>query len=213
MFSCQFKGSVTRSCTRNSWFRFRESVIHHTCHILVRVRRSLEVRQLQFRNLSDQKLYLSRVTQYHFQPICVLRIMYRCSHSVLLVCFSHCYCGLHATEISVPAGSGSIICLSHSIAIYSRWTRAIFRFFCASTSSTNQQVENYHVTTPLVLFRSFELSTPDVYDSVKTPLVCNCELVSFEFFSWFVQIIRVCGRALSGNFNWTRLVKKQVRRE
>mgnify|MGYP001794385820 CR=1 FL=1 len=66
---------------------------------------------------------------------------------------------------------------------------------CFDRSLTNQQIENYHVTTLLVLLGYFELSAPNVYDSVKTPLVCTCELVNFEFFARFVQNIRVHGRA------------------
>ena len=46
-------------------------------------------------------------------------------------------------------------------------------------SLTNQQIENYHVTTLLVLLGSFEFSTPNVYDSEKTSLVCTRELVNF----------------------------------
>ena len=68
---------------------------------------------------------------------------------------------------------------------------------CFHRSLTNQQIENYHVTTLLMLLRSFELSAPNVYDSVKTPLVCTRELLNFKFFAQFVQIIRVCGRAFN----------------
>ena len=64
-------------------------------------------------------------------------------------------------------------------------------------SLTNQQIENYHVTMLLVLLRCFELSTPDMYDSVRTPLVCTRERVNFELFARFVQIIRVCGRTFN----------------
>ena len=188
-------GPATHSCTRNSWFGISESVIRDTCHTLVRVRKNLEGRQLQFKDLSNQKLF-SASNPVSFSAYLYFRIMYRCSHSVLLGCFPNYLCDLHDTEISIPAGAGSILCHSHSIAIYSRWTGAICPFF-VDRSLTNQQIENYHVTKLLVSLRSFELSTRNMYDSVKTPLVWTPELVNFEFFARFVQITQVCGRALT----------------
>ena len=63
-------------------------------------------------------------------------------------------------------------------------------------SLTNQQIENYHVTTLLVLLGCFELIIPNSYDSVQSPLVCTRELINFEFFAEFMQIIGVCGQTL-----------------
>ena len=103
---------------------------------------------------------------------------------------------------SVSMTACSILCHSHYMLLIINELLAISQFFgvLISVWSINRQEI---ITWPCYSW-CFELRIFDVYDYVKNPLVCTCELVRTlelvnSYILWFfarcVQIIRVCGWA------------------
>ena len=120
--------------------------------------------------------------------------MYCRSHSILLLCFPHYLCDLHATEFFVSVGAGSIFCHSQSIAIYSQWTKAVCPEAFVHSSSFRSQ---FNQSADRKLSRGHATHVAWVFwaqnsHHVRFWLVCTRELVNFEFSARFVQIMRVC---------------------